>query len=263
MKVIGIDSGGTNTQVVLVSPKKIEYLLSESNSHAIDLVKKRAKEFASCPVAITGGEAKKINKIFKEAEIIDEINSIGIGAAVLTKKKRLFVVNIGTGTAMVAVDRDDITHIGGTGLGGGFLSGFSRLILKSKNLKQLERLAQSGERAKVDLTVRDIVGSAVGNIPAAATASNFGKLSSTADKDLAAGLLNMLAESIASLAFFAAKTCALQQEIVFCGKVAENRIIRKRLKETVKMWGGKAMIPFHAEYACSIGAATIMLKNNT
>lgn len=262
MKIIGIDGGGTNTQVVLFSPQKIEYLISAENSLAAELIKKRAKQFALYPIAITGGEAKKIERLFKKAEtkIIDEIESIGIGGRLLTGKKKVLIVNIGTGTAIVAADKNKAVHLGGTGLGGGTLGGFSQLIFKSRELNKLEKLAQTGSREKVDLTVKDIVGSGIGKVPGNATASNLGKLASNNKRDLAAGLFNMLAESIATLAFFAAKNHKLEQDIVFCGKVAQNKVIKKRLKETVRMWGGRAVVPLRAEYACALGAARYFWK---
>ncbi len=255
MKIIGIDSGGTNTQAVLFSPAKTEYLFSLKNSEAFQLIKERALEFSSYPIALTGGEARKIKKLFPQAEIVSEISSIGIGGALLTNKKKALIVNIGTGTAMVSIEKNKTAHLGGTGLGGGTLGGFSQLIFKSRELDKLEKLAQTGKREKVDLTVKDIIGSGIGRVPASATASDLGKLASNNQKDLAAGLFNMLAESIATLAFFAAQNYRLEKDIVFCGKVAQNKVIKKRLQETVKMWGGKAIIPFRAEYACAIGAA--------
>ena len=257
MKIIGIDGGGTNTQVVLYSPEKTKYLISEKNSKAFELIKKRVLEFASYPIAITGGEAKKIEKLFEKAEtkIISEIESIGIGGTLLTGKKKVLIVNIGTGTAIVAVNKNEVVHLGGTGMGGGTLGGFSQLIFKDRELDKLEKLAQTGSREKVDLTVKDIVGSGIGSIPANATASNLGKLASSNTKDLAAGLFNMLSESIATLAFFIAKNHGLEQDIVFCGKVAQNKVIKKRLQDTVRMWGGKAIIPLRAEYASAVGAA--------
>ena len=255
MKIIGIDSGGTNTQAVLFSPAKTEYLFSVKNSEAFKRIKKRVSEFASYPIAITGGEAKKIKKLCPQAKIVSEISSIGIGGAFLSKKKKALIVNIGTGTAMVSFDKAKTVHLGGTGLGGGTLGGFSQLIFKSRELDKLEKLAQTGKREKVDLTVKDIIGSGIGRVPASATASNLGKLTSLNKKDLAAGLFNMLAESIATLAFFIAQNHKLEKDIVFCGKVAQNKVIKKRLQETVKMWGGRSIIPFRAEYASAIGAA--------
>lgn len=261
MKIIGIDAGGSSTKIVLINGE-IKYLFSEKNPVNLKKIKEKIRKFKNCPIAITGGGAKRIAKSLnsKRIKIIDEIKALGLGGIYLTKKNKAFIVSIGTGTAMVAVNKDKIIHAGGTGFGGGTLWGLSQLIFKNKDLDLLEKLAKNGERKKIDLTVKDIVGSSIGKVPADATASNFGKLNSKKNEDLTAGLFNFLAEVIATLSYFAAKNYRLENEIIFCGRVAKNKIIKRRIKETVKMWGGRAEIPKMAEYVLAIGAAKSLTK---
>lgn len=264
MKVIGIDIGATNTQAVLVNRNKIKYLFcTETNSISkyIKIVKKMVKK-EKIKVVATGGGANKFGKFLEiPIEPVDEINSIGIGGVILTNKKNALVVSIGTGTPMVSVNNGNVEHVGGTGLGGGTLKGLMQLILKGDDLDSFEKLAKYGNHNNIDLTIKDIIGKDLGKIPAWATASNLGKIKirSNKQKDIALGLFNMTAEVIATLAFFVAKNYNLQRDIVFCGRVAKNRIIRKRLIETVKIWGGKAIVPKNAEYCTAVGAATLQV----
>lgn len=264
MPIIGLDLGGFSTYAVLLRKNRIEYLLSKDEAFPVDDIKKILVEYNGYPVAATGGGAKKLKKTLEPSfsnrlNIIDEIVSIGKGGIFSAKKKKAIVVSIGTGTPIVAVKNSKIKHIGGTGIGGGTLKGFFHLLFKEENLDELEKIAKTGKREKIDLKVRDIMGESVGIVPADATASNFGKVESNKKSDIASALFNMLAEVVGTLAFFGAKNYGLEKDIVFCGRVAENKIIKKRLIETVKLWGGQALVLEKARYTCAIGAAKSLL----
>lgn len=276
MGILGIDIGGSGVRAVLLNGKKIKCLFSKDTSFSLEEIKKVITKYKGVPTAATGGGAKKIKKSLggsfsKKINIIDEIAAIGIGGVFLAEKKKTLVVSVGTGTPMVAVKNGRIEHIGGTGLGGGTLKGFSQLLFKEENLDELERIAKKGKREKIDLKVRDIMGGAVGIVPADATASNFGKIAfyrakgkscrgASEKSDISQSLFNMVAEVVGTLAFFGAKNYGLEKDIVFCGRVAENKIIKKRLIETVKLWGGRALVLEKARYACAIGAAKSLVS---
>ena len=93
-------------------------------------------------------------------------------------------------------------------------------------------------------------------MPASATASNFGKAGRSASKsEIASSMLNMVAESIGVMSYYAAKTVKQERKIIICGRVAMNGVIKNRVTETVKILGGNAKIPKNAEYCAAIGAA--------
>ncbi|MCK5021616.1 MAG: hypothetical protein KAS32_31705, partial [Candidatus Peribacteraceae bacterium] len=212
-------------------------------------------------VAATGGGSKKrINGKLLGIPIkkVDEIKAIGLGGMYLTGKRKCFVVSIGTGTAMVSVKEGgkEIKHIGGTGIGGGTLSGLYQLLLNKRDINSLEVMAKKGNLGRVDLKLRDIVGKGIGKLPASATAANFAKLSdNTTSNDIAKGILNMVAEIIGTMSVFAAKNYGLEKDIVFVGKVTKNKILMRKIQEVVKTFRGSSMVPLKAEFATAIGAA--------
>jgi type II pantothenate kinase len=272
--IVGIDIGGSTTQGVLLRNGKIS---GYASIHASDelasaagclgriLSDSRVRVDQIRYVAATGGGAKALGKTLLGIPVkkVGEIKAMGLGGLTLTKKRKCFVVSIGTGTAMVSVTDSGkaIRHVGGTGIGGGTLKGLFKLLLNKEDINNLEILAKSGNLAKVNLTVKDIVGRGIGNLSPSATAANFGKLSDhTTEHDIALGLLNMVGEVVGTLATFAAKNHGLEKEIVFIGKVTKNRTLMKRVGEVVKVFGGRAVISGRAEFATAIGAAKALTE---
>jgi len=259
--IIGIDIGGTNTHGVLMCDGKIKSAFStEGNKpeHAIKCFRSLRKSAGKNEVrlVLTGGGARSM----KESDfrfpfvVADEIKAIGAGGVFLSGKSDVFVVSIGTGTAFVSVTEGEARHMGGTGIGGGTISGLSRLMLKLPPGKA-ESVAKKSAK-NLDLTVRDIIGGGIGQIPAEATASNFGKADSKSRKpEIAASLFNMIGESIGVMSYFASKSVSQEGDILLCGRVVMNGIVQERAVETIRMFGGEAMIPEKAEYCAAIGAA--------
>jgi type II pantothenate kinase len=261
MMISGIDVGGTNTQGVLMDGSKLKSFVSipgNKPSHVVRcyrFLKKNAGK-KGVKVVTTGGGARSIKRSdFPESfTFVNEIKAIGMGGVYLSGKRSVFVVSIGTGTAFVSVKNGKAKHVGGTGVGGGTLHGLSNLLLKM-SLEDVEKIGKT--KKNLDLTVRDIVGRGIGKVPASATASNFGKAKSGGTKSaIASSLLNMVAESIGVMAYFAAKSVGQEKSILVCGRVAMNGVVKNRITETVKMLGGHAKIPKNAEYCAAIGAAS-------
>lgn len=259
MEVISIDIGGTNTHGVIVENRKIKFETVEDGNNSEHILKcfNTLKENAGSTdfkLILTGGGSRKVKNNFFPIpfKVVDEILAIGKGGVYLSKNKDVFVVNIGTGTAFVSVKAGKIGHVGGTGIGGGTISGLAKLMLKM-NPDNLEKIAKVS-RTNLDITVKDIVGGDLDKIPGNATASNFGKAREKEDATaIAASLLNMIGETIGVMAYFAAKSVGQEEKILLCGRVAKNSILNRRIIETVKMFGGKAEIPEKAEYCAAIG----------
>ena len=272
--IIGIDIGGSTTQGVLVRNGKISGFVSIQASDEMACAAGCLGKILSMNrieinkvklVAATGGGSKKrlIKKILGiPVKKVDEIRAIGLGGLNLTKKNKCFVVSIGTGTAMVAVKENGkfIKHAGGTGIGGGMLKGLYRLLLNKDDINNLENLARKGNLKRIDLTVKDIVGKGIGNLPPHATAANFGKLSDEANgHDIALGLINMIGEVIGTLSVFAAKNYGLEKDIVFVGKVTRNKMLMKNIQQVVRTFEGRSVVPARAEFATAIGAAKALM----
>ncbi|UCD03441.1 MAG: hypothetical protein JSV63_02310 [Candidatus Aenigmatarchaeota archaeon] len=260
--IMGIDIGGTNTQGVLFDGKSMKARCSvEGNEarHAVrcyNLLKKKAARRHK--VVLTGGGSRRIRKRdfplpFKR---VGEIKAIGRGGEYLSKRRSVFVASIGTGTAFVSVKNGNYKHLGGTGMGGGTFHGLSSLMI-NRPLNEVEKMARKG-RGLMDLTVKDIVGSGIGRIPAKATASNFGKARrSLGKKEIAHSMLKMVGETIGAMSYFAAKTVGQEKSMLICGRVALNDTVKKTITDGVKLMGGKAGFPRNAEYCAAIGAALL------
>jgi len=207
-------------------------------------------------VAATGAGSRALcDSLFGLPVIkVNEFRAIGIGGTSLCGKSDALVVSLGTGTAMVSVHGDKIEHFGGTGLGGGTLRGLSKHMLGVSTLQTLEALAERGDLSRIDLTVRDIAGGPLGDLPPGTTAANFGKISADAtNEDKALAIMNMIVEVVSVLSFATARACD-QRDIVLTGKLTRIFRFMQRQKRMDAMFA-RFTIPEHADYATAIGAA--------
>jgi type II pantothenate kinase len=226
--IIGIDIGGSTTDAVLLD-ESVRVVTVEANDpiaaaagalgKLVSDLHHRLSDITA--ISATGGGARLLGDDLLGVPVhkVSEMTAIGVGGSTLAGKREALVVSMGTGTAMVSVKGADIRHVSGTGVGGGTLLGLSKHLLNVARLETLEQMAERGDLSRIDLTVGDLAGGPVGNLPADATASNFGKLSSdVAPEDKARALINMIAEVIVVLSVTAARASALT-DIVLTGKL--------------------------------------------
>ncbi len=186
---------------------------------------------------------------------VDEFYAIGTGGLALSGKKRAIVVSMGTGTAYVRADGTQITHIGGSGVGGGTLLGLSQQILHENNYDMLNQLTQNGNLLNVDLTIQDICKNTITSLPPHATASNFGKIKNTASQsDIALGLVNMVFQTIGLLAAFACRNDTIR-DVVLVGSLATLPQAREIFDGVAALYQIHFTIPRDAVFATAMGAA--------
>ena len=66
-------------------------------------------------------------------------------------------------------------------------------MLGVSTIERLEKLARKGDLRRIDLSVRDIAGGSIGDLPPSTTAANFGKISADATpEDKALAIMNMI-----------------------------------------------------------------------
>ncbi len=262
--IIGIDIGGSTTDAVILD-NEFRVVSVEANdpiAAAAGALGKLVNDLNAqlsdvTAIAATGGGARHLGDQLLGIPVrkVDEITAIGVGGSTLADKRDALVVSMGTGTAIVSVKPERIIHVGGTGVGGGTLLGLSKHLLNVARLETLEQLAATGDLTRVDLTVGDIAGGPLGTLPADATASNFGKLSSDArPEDKARALINMIAEVIVVLSVSAARA-ADHRDIVLTGKLVRVKPFLDRVTATRFLFERNFIVPQHAEYATAIGAA--------
>ena len=122
-------------------------------------------------------------------------------------------------------------------------------------IEHLEQLAEGGDLENVDLRIRDISKDNSFQINANLTASNFGKLSDIANNnDIALGISNMVAETIAMLSVFAARSFGVKT-VVLTGNLTTLPSIARVFEDLERIFGIRFVIPEQAQFATVIGAA--------
>lgn len=187
---------------------------------------------------------------------VDEFIADGLGARFDSGLDRLIVVSMGTGTTLVRVDGDAISHIGGISMGGGTLQGLSHLLLKTDRIGDVVAMVSDGDISHINLQIKDISKGDIEGLPMYATASLFGKATSgsATDNDIAKGLICMVLETIGSCAVLS-QTGGGFNDFVLIGnltRLPECQIIFPMMES---LYGVKFHIPSHARYCTALGAA--------
>ncbi len=264
--IIGIDIGGTTTDIVGLNNGQI---LNPVSVKADDPITSAAGalgkfvEMVDLPlseieiIAATGVGSMQIKDHLLGIPIkkIDEFDSIGTAGAYLSGLDEAMVISMGTGTALVHVNNGGIKHWGGSGVGGGTMVGLSRKLLNITTIRTLMDKASKGRLGMIDLTVGDIAGGGLIDLPESATASNFGKVSDEAtDSDIALAIINLVGQTIAILGISAARAERVN-DIVLTGKLSIIPLIRKVVDGVGALYKVNFIVPGYAEFATAIGAA--------
>ena len=276
--IIGIDIGGTTTDIVGFKDNKIVDLFTIRASDPIASASGALGKFINSnnmslsdirKIAITGVGSSYIDFdiLGVPTTKINEFKAIGLGGAFLSDLDRALVISMGTGTAIVKVENKNVIHVGGSGIGGGTLTGLGKTILNTDKFYNIIEMAEHGSLDLVDLTVGDISQTEIGNLKEDVTASNFGQADDRATKnDYAVGVLNLIYQTVGMLSIFAAEKEEMN-DIVFTGKLAnisKGREILTKLKDN-KVLKANFVFPENVEYSTAIGAAVSVfeqMKNN-
>lgn len=273
--VIGIDVGGSTTKIVgfRENVSKLE-LIEPQFVRANDPITSVYGAFGKFTsenglalsdidrVMMTGaGSSFVTSPIYGlDCQTVPEFTAVGLGGLYLSGLNKAIVVSMGTGTALIKAekieDRTDIQYLGGTGVGGGTLIGLSKKILGMDTIEHIEKLCEGGDISKVDLRISDISNEKLyPGINVDLTAANFGNLSDIASKsDLALGIVNMVAETIAMISIFAARGHNVN-DIVLTGNLTTLDPIKEVFAVLRNMFSMNFTIPNNARFSTVIGAA--------
>lgn len=265
--VIGIDVGGSTTKIVGFDNGK---LLSPMCISAADPVSSLFGAFGRYvhdnlisledieQVMITGVGSKSLHTPVYglPTQHVDEFLADGLGAKYDTGLSQLIVVSMGTGTTLVRVNGDDISHLGGLSMGGGTLQGLSQLLLQTNDINKVVSLSAKGNANNIHLTIGDICATSLEGLPLHATASLFGKAKQghVNECDLARGLITMVLETIGSCAVMS-QTGGGFNDFVLIGNMTllpECHIVFPMMED---LYGVRFHIPERAEYCTALGAA--------
>ncbi|MCL1927699.1 MAG: pantothenate kinase [Treponema sp.] len=264
--IVGIDIGSTTTKAVSIEKGSV---IHKIKTKALDAVTSATGAFGKMTVEngikiseiqrimITGAGAGKLkDDLFGiPTGKADEIKSIGIGGIFLAGRDNIIIANVGTGTAIIHAQNDNISHMGGSGMGGGTILGLAKKLLSISEFNAVMQLAEKGKLNKVDLLMEDIMETDLSFLNKESTASNFGKmLDSARSEDIALALVNMVYQVIGMLSVFAAKNRNTDR-VVVTGNGSSNLLGRRVLEEITSMYHVQFEYPENAEYTTAIGAA--------
>ena len=188
---------------------------------------------------------------------VDEFSANGVGGGYFAGNKTEFmVVSMGTGTSFVEVRNNVPRHLGSIGIGGGTITGLSKLMLNTNDVGKIQELASGGKVGNIDLRIGDISKNPLPGLDLEITASNFGKASSRANcEDKAAGIVHMVIETICQTAVLISNGTDIKDFVLIgnlinfpeCWNVCE--MIRTMYPHV------NFIIPEDGEYGTAIGTA--------
>ncbi len=272
--IIGIDIGGSTTKIVglckdggnvrLIEPifvRATDAVTSVYGAFGKFTMQNGLALFDIDRVLMTGVGASFIDKPLYSlrCEKVSEFDSVGNGGLYLSGLEEAIVVSMGTGTAIMHAKKEGgrtlTEYLGGTGVGGGTLLGLSRRMTGVDNIEHFEQLAADGRLENIDLRIKDMSSDHSFQINDEITASNFGKLSDMASSaDIALGIANMVGETIAMLAVFAARNYGIC-DVVLTGNLTAIGAVTQVFEGLEDMFGIRFIIPEKAQFATVIGAA--------
>lgn len=272
--VIGIDIGGSTTKIIgfkdnsLISPMLVRAADPVSSLYGAfgKFMNNNRLQLGDIEfVMLTGvGSSEVKGRIFGiPTGRAEEFYSIGLGGLFLSEIKNAVVVSMGTGTAFVKADQNNVIHLGGTGVGGGTLLGLSSLMLNIRKFDDLIEMAKGGSLSNVDLFIADISKDLIVGLPPETTASNFGKISDLASKsDIALAIINLVFQTIGVLSIFAARIDGTK-DIVLTGNLTTVPQSKDIFEGLTKLHQVRFHVPMHAEYATALGAAIAYSQNGS
>ncbi len=266
---IGLDLGATLTKAVVVETgaplTDFETFLFPSNDRPAIASFLASRHDPA--LAATGAGARRLSRQFAGASpvaLVDEFEAWGLGEEALlvradfTPSRPHLLVSLGTGTSILRVDDGGrVVRVGGTGLGGGTLQGFGRLLLDESDYDALASLASQGDRRKVDLLVRDLYGAGETPLSGDLTAANLGHVASRDPRDLAHAIIGLIGENVGLIAGALAQRngAGAPLDIVYAGSTLRaNAALRDVLAFTNSLVGARSRFLPHGEFVGAMGA---------
>ncbi|MDN4493796.1 type II pantothenate kinase [Ureibacillus aquaedulcis] len=241
--VIGIDAGGTLTKIAYTNEQnEMDFVVFPSNDFS--QVKAWIEDHPHIEeIGLTGGRTKQlldVLKTMKSIQYLVEFEATLKGVKYLLGKyghklENAIITNIGTGTSIHHMDAESHVRVGGTGVGGGTLTGLSTIMTGISDFAQITANAAIGSREGIDLFVKDIFKGMEPPIEGHLTASNFGNVnilekSKHETNDLLATIQGLVGEVITTLSiqFAQEKKC---ESIIYIGSTLTNNEHLKKVIE--------------------------------
>ena len=266
--ILGIDIGGSTTKIVglgqdggVIAMRRVQAqdpITSLYGAMGSFLFTNGLQLCDVSRIALTGVGASYLEgDIYGiPTETVEEFTAVGVGGLALSGQERAVVVSMGTGTAFIWAEKDrEVRHLCGSGVGGGTLAGLCSRLCGTRKYDQIAKLISGGDIGSIDLTVGDITRNTHPSLPLDITAANFGNVSDdAAPADFAAGVANMVLQSIGTTAVMSCRACGCET-VVLTGFMANLPTAESCYALFTRLHGVRFIIPADATYATSIGAA--------
>lgn len=260
---IGMDAGGSLTKIVTIRDGLREYRMTDLDG-AVDLARTLSGYdrvyLTGCRAGVL--EAHLPDNLKDRVHRINELEAFWAGAhEMLSSEGRpshsFVLVAFGTGTSVFTVLNGKGTRTAGTAVGGGTLTGLSRLLIGTCDFETIMDLASRGNRHRVDLMVSDLYPDAKASpVLNELTASNFGsvEIEQASKEDIASAVLQLVVETIAVISIQVARAHRMDT-IVIAGSPSRHPLVRERFKELGALLGHDFFAFLeHGPYCGALGA---------
>ncbi|MFP3917367.1 type II pantothenate kinase [Lysinibacillus telephonicus] len=274
-KVIGIDAGGTLTKLAYVNEQnELEFKIFPSNDFS--QVKNWLENHPHIEeIGLTGGRTQQLLEVLntmKSIQYLVEFEATFKGVKYLLKKdgydiENSIITNIGTGTSIHYMEGQSHTRVGGTGIGGGTLTGLSTIITGISDFEDITSKAALGSRELIDLFVKDIFQGMEPPIEGHLTASNFGKVSILKDakhevNDLLATVQALVGEVITTLSIQFAEEKKAEHIIYIGSTLINNEHLKKVIANYTILKKHKPIFLKNCGFTGAIGALLNKLEQS-
>ena len=262
MSYIGIDIGTTNVKIIETDERlepinKAIFEKDDPNNALNAFLKDNHINMDNVTkIVATGVGINKLDKSIDNIEIVKvpEFIAIAKGGKIILKDEDYIVASVGTGTAFIENKKGEISHLGGTGVGGGALINLCKRIIPEISFEEIDEITKNTSLEKIDLWIKDVTDEEIKTLPKNITAVNLGKLNEKSTKEeMVLGVVNMVFETIGVMAALASKKDSIKNILVF-GQLANLPFAKEVFNKVEVLHNVKFIIPQNPEYMVALGA---------
>ncbi|CAM4237762.1 type II pantothenate kinase [Jeotgalicoccus halotolerans] len=260
---IGIDAGGTLIKVAILD--KDGRTFKKYPSSEIDgVISMLNKDYARDEIYLTGGKAEYIaEKLNFDVTSSIEFDATFRGLTQLLKEAdmdldRYVYLNVGTGTSFHQATRNSQKRVGGSGVGGGTMTGLSYLLTGIGDFDKIIERAKDGLRDNVDLKVHHIYNGRPSPIPGDLTASNFGNIlnaqKTASAEDQLIAVIGLVAETVTAMAINLADAFDTKNMVFIGSTLLNNEVMTDIIYRYSELKNARAFVVPNGEYSGALGA---------
>jgi len=177
------------------------------------------------------------------------------------------ITNIGTGTSIHFMNGEQHKRVGGTGVGGGTLTGLSSIMTGMSDYNAIIEQSQLGSRESIDLFVKDIFLGMEAPLEGHLTASNFGKVGILNENehnsnDLLSAIQALVGEVITTLSIQYAEHNDTEHIIYIGSTLSDNLHLKEVIGNYTKLKKRHPIFLTNCGFSGAIGALLNKIDND-